>query len=723
MAPPTWANTAESEWLQEQLPHFLDHQKCKKLQTFYRTLYTEWDTQFQEHARLFLDVDLMVQLTPEQDAELTQVIAKWQKQLYNWYNNRKPKGRSADKTAASILKNFIPKGAVPVKHLPQVVKAYSHKYYKEKIKKDVDLEIKEKNLKKGEALPVIRRLTQAAYDAEMPEVKAETIADVEQKKAEREAEEAQTEEVHSQDEYSPTEYQKMLDCMPAAFDQFLGAMSKSTSWRFSVFGGGPSPEDGGNLRLMFHSGDGPNVLKFSDTIPNFKTQFMESFGQFLAMSYSLADCQRRTLPSSLTPGSSEPPPEVTALNLEDLCSRMEDSPDAEDPIIRGQASSSPSPSPDQGTPASDAASADVSDAHMPVTAAGPPPSSEDGCPPTTVNYAPQSSSATPPSIHTRASPVPASFQNHLPASANAALSWAPNLAAWQFDVPAPAFDLDADLQPISLDDVMLGIELDRMVPVSPVTGMLNFQPLMHINVPSGPGGSQLDVGDPGVSSSNTDPSCSPVFALCSPSNPQLVPEAPSSSLVQSTPSSTSPSLAASSPGAGSLPSLSPHGSSLTSPSLAEPTTCLLSLAADLPSFSVESAPTPSTVLPVRTTAASSPSACINVVSSPADEDAAPVPACKHRPATRKHLNPVLPALMEAANAEMESGTLSSKSGCPARTRVAPKQADANWSRSGKQQPIIASGWENRESEPATLRRGKWGADGQQSGPATKRKRY
>ncbi|KAL6300322.1 hypothetical protein BKA93DRAFT_829149 [Sparassis latifolia] len=706
MAPPTWANTAESEWLQEQLPRFLDHQKCKKLQTFYRTLYTEWDTQFQKCARLFLDVDLMVQLTPEQDAELTQVIAKWQKQLYNWYNNRKPKGRSADKTAASILKNFIPKGAVLVKHLPQVVEAYSHKYYKEKIKKDVDLEIKEKNLKKGEALPVIRRLTQAAYDAEMPEVKAETIADVEQKKVEREAEEAQTEEVHSQDEYSPTEYQKMLDFGDSRYlGEDLVPKMEGTSGRW------------------FHSGDGPNVLKFSDTIPNFETQFMELFGQFLAMSYSLADCQRRTLPSSLTPGSSEPPPEVTALNLEDLCSRMEDSPDAEDPIIRGQASSSPSPSPDQGTPASDAASADVSDAHMPVTAAGPPPSSEDGRPPTTVNYAPQSSSATPPSIHTRASPIPASFQNHLPASANAALPWAPNLAAWQFDVPAPAFDLDADLQPISLDDVMLGIELDRMVPVSPVTGTLNFQPLMHINAPSGPGGSQLDVGDPGVSSSNTDPSCSPVFALCSPSNPQLVPEAPSSSLVQSTPSSTSPSLAASSPGAGSLPFLSLHGSSLTSPSLAEPTTCLLSLAADLPSFSVESAPTPSTVLPVRTTAASSPSACINVVSSPADEDAAPVPAHKHRSATRKHLNPVLPALMEAANVEMESGTLSSKSGCPARTRIAPKQADANWSRSGKQQPIIASGWENRESEPATLRRGKWGADGQQSGPATKRKRY
>ncbi|GBE84369.1 hypothetical protein SCP_0603480 [Sparassis crispa] len=544
MAPPTWANTTELEWLQEQLPRFLDHQKCKKLQTFYRTLFTEWDTQFQECAHLFPAINPMVQLTPEQDAELTQAIAKQQKQLYNWYNNRKSKGCSADKTAASILKNFIPKGAVLVKHLPQVVEAYSHKYYKEKIKKDIDSEIKEKNLKKGEALPIVRCLTQAAYDAETPEVKAEIIADVERKKAEREAEEVQTEEAHLQGEYSPAEYQKMLDCMPAAFDQFLGAMSKSTGWRFSVFGGGPSPEDGGNLRSMvFHSGDSSSALKFSDTIPDFEMQFMEPFGQFMAMSYPLADHQRHALSSSLTPGSSEPPPEVITLNLEDLRYTMEDSPDAEDPITRGQASSGPSPSQDQGTPVSDTASADVSNAHMPVTTVGPPPSSEDGRPPTTVNDALQSSLAPSPSIPGPASPVPASShsQNHLSASADAALPWAPNLAAWQFDIPAPAFDLDTDLQPISLDNAMLGIELDWMVPISPVTGALNFQPLMHVDAPSGPGSSQLNVADPGVSSSNTDPTCSPMSALRSPSYPQLLPEAPSSPLVQSTPSSTLPS--------------------------------------------------------------------------------------------------------------------------------------------------------------------------------------
>ncbi|KAL6299363.1 hypothetical protein BKA93DRAFT_829934 [Sparassis latifolia] len=464
----------------------------------------------------------MVQLTPEQDAELTQAIVKQQKQLYNWYNNRKPKGCSADKTVASILKNFIPKGAVLVKRLPQVVEAYSHKYYKEKIKKDIDSEIKEKNLKKGEALPIVRCLTQAAYDAETPEVKAEIIADVERKKAEREAEEVQTEEAHLQGEYSLAEYQKMLD----------------------LFRGGPSPEDGGNLRSMvFHSGDSSSALKFSDTIPDFETQFMEPFGQFLTMSYPLADRQRRALSSSLTPGSSEPPPEVITLNLEDLRYTMEDSPNAEDPITRGQASSGPSPSQDQGTPVSDTASADVSNAHMPVTTVGPPPSSEDGRPPTTVNDALQSSLAPSPSIPAPASPVPASShsQNHLSASADAALPWAPNLAAWQFDIPAPAFDLDTDLQPISLDNAMLGIELDWMVPISPMTGALNFQPLMHVDAPSGPGSSQLNVADPGVSSSNTDPTCSPMSALRSPSYPQLLPEAPSSPLVQSTPSSTLPS--------------------------------------------------------------------------------------------------------------------------------------------------------------------------------------
>ncbi|GBE89966.1 hypothetical protein SCP_1702920 [Sparassis crispa] len=75
MAPPTWANNEELDWLTERLPHFLDHQKRKKVQSFFRTLYTEWDARYPERTRLFPDIELTAQLTPEQEAELMEAIS------------------------------------------------------------------------------------------------------------------------------------------------------------------------------------------------------------------------------------------------------------------------------------------------------------------------------------------------------------------------------------------------------------------------------------------------------------------------------------------------------------------------------------------------------------------------------------------------------------------------------------------------------------------------
>ncbi|GBE90023.1 hypothetical protein SCP_1800450 [Sparassis crispa] len=203
-----WANDTELDWLNEQLSRFLDHQKRKKLQSFFQVLYTDWSTQFPERIRLFPDIDPTAQLTTEQDHALTDAIARRQKQLYNWYNNHKPKGRSADKTATTILKNFISKDAVQSKRLPQEVEAYSCKYYVEKVQASVKAKIKEKKIKKGELLHVVRRQTQAAYNKETPEVKAEILAAVEQEKAAHEADALQIEDAHAQGECSPVEYQK-----------------------------------------------------------------------------------------------------------------------------------------------------------------------------------------------------------------------------------------------------------------------------------------------------------------------------------------------------------------------------------------------------------------------------------------------------------------------------------------------------------------------------------
>ncbi|GBE89857.1 hypothetical protein SCP_1701830 [Sparassis crispa] len=615
MASPTWANNEELDWLTERLPRFLDHQKRKKVQSFFRTLYTEWDARYPECTHLFLDIELMAQLTPEQEVELTEAISLRQRvhyvlciagtnlmgiqQLNNWYNNRKPKGHSADKSV--ILKDFIPKDADHVKHLPQAVEVYSHLYYKEKVKVDIDAEIKEKDIKNGKVVTVVRHLTQKRYEAETPEVHAEIAAEVKWMKAQHEAEKAQTEEVHAHGEFSPAEYQRMLYNMPATFDQFLGAMVKAT--------------DGGNLwSMVFHSAEGSNDVKFSNTVPEFEAHFIEPFGQFLTIAFPMATSR-----------------EVTPITLDDIRYQIEDNSDTEDRIPCVEASSL------SGTM--------ENVAHTPVTTtesgitAKLSTSSEAMRTLTTISYTHLSLSASQPSVQSspaHASSIPSSSRDQLSASANTALAWVPNPGVWQFDPPEPAFKLEPNLQPMSLDSAMLGTVLDRMGSVSQMTGLGSQKLAYALSGPSGSYSATSDVAHPEVVSSGA--SSSPSFAAQSSSSPTEAASSvsPAESLSRSFPATRSSSRSA-----------TPAVTSATTPPL------LVSSAhpSSLPSHQE-----------LNSTVESADIAPPSITVASANVDTGP--ACKHHQGQR-HAVPVILAATETVNAGREDGALAAKSGRPA----------------------------------------------------------
>ncbi|GBE83270.1 hypothetical protein SCP_0503180 [Sparassis crispa] len=605
MAPLPWANDTELDWLNEQLPRFLDHQKCKKLQSFFRVLYTDWSTQFPERIRLFPDIDPMAQLTTEQDHVLTDAIARRQKQLYNWYNNHKPKGCSADKTATTILKNFISKDAVQSKRLLQEVEAYSRKYYVEKVQASVKAEIKEKKIKKGESLHVIRRRTQAAYDKETPEVKAEILAAMEQEKAAREADALQIEDAHAQGECSPVEYQKMLDCIPSAIEQFFGALARKTGWKFSVFGGGPSPVDGGNLRSMaYHVGDSPNTIKFCDTMHDFEAHYMEPFGHFLTSVY----CERALVTSPA--GSSTLTEDVTVLDLDALRYRMEGEPSTEEPQAGPSSSTSSRPLPSDDEGEHDLLS-DVSP-RGPVQLPPSPMPSDDSSALTSVHYTAAHDSDSGTSGRSNPAPaVPGPSPSHVcpPVSANATVTWEPAPALWQFDVLLAPFQFDLDLQLLSLDDALLRMQRDD---ANKLTGAFNLTSSVHAAVPfSLDSGSEMSPGVPlRALSSNMHTS--------SPSPSVSVPSARSPSALS--PSALSPHVPSPPAPSPSVPSLPAPSHSTPSPLISSPSAPSLTLTPSGPSMPISSvrAPSASMPSPPRSSASGVPAPSVLVCPEPVD---------------------------------------------------------------------------------------------------------
>ncbi|GBE89968.1 hypothetical protein SCP_1702940 [Sparassis crispa] len=335
----------------------------------------------------------------------------------------------------------------------------------------------------------------------------------------------------------------------------------------------------------------------------------------------------------------------------------------------------------------------------------------------------------------------------LSASANTALAWVPNPGVWQFDPPEPAFELELNLQPMSLDSAMLGTALDRMGSVSQMTGLGSQELAYALSGPSGGYSATSDVAHPEVVSLGA--SSSPSFAAQFSSSPTEAASSvsPAESLSHSFPATRSSSRSATpaahpevlSSGTSSSPSFAAQSSS-------SPTEAALSVspaeslshsfpATRSSSRSATPAVTSATIPPLLVSSArrSSLPSHQELNSAVDSADIAPPsitvasanvdtgPACKHHQGRRRAV-PAIPAATETVNASREDGALAAKSGRPARIRVAPKQANAHWSRSGKQQPIVTAGPENQPSKPPISHRGKRVAEGQYGGPPLKKKK-
>ncbi|KZT04664.1 uncharacterized protein LAESUDRAFT_715460 [Laetiporus sulphureus 93-53] len=170
----------------------------------------------------------------------------------------------------------------------KLVEIYSQKYYNTKVRADVKKAIAEQSLGLKQTLTVIKSLTEKAFAEEDETIKEEVQAEFEAQMDVRN-EDGEGSEVTPM----PAAQQQMLEFLPSIVRKFLGELAQKTGWSFSLFGGGPCPEEDGDIRTFsYHHGKTSVGHHFGDVQPDFKSQVIKPYIEFLNVVYP-ADVRAR----------------------------------------------------------------------------------------------------------------------------------------------------------------------------------------------------------------------------------------------------------------------------------------------------------------------------------------------------------------------------------------------------------------------------------------------
>ncbi|KAH9912010.1 uncharacterized protein B0H18DRAFT_961473 [Fomitopsis serialis] len=237
-------------------------------------------------------------LTEEQMAKYGVALQKRKKQIHDKLYNGVYAARR-DRPKALTLASLLLAAPLPAKRAPQPVEAYSKLYYKTKVKPSLTSETKSTDGLKGQNINLLRCELASALKLESPEVLAEVQSYIEEQKAIIEAtKKAVPAPVPSLANCMPEEYHGAIKKMPQVLVVFLKIFAAATGMCVSVYGGGPSPEEGGALQTFdFHVGTTPAGHDFAACFPGLEKVLMVPFGKFLAAKYSLSGSRNAVLPA------------------------------------------------------------------------------------------------------------------------------------------------------------------------------------------------------------------------------------------------------------------------------------------------------------------------------------------------------------------------------------------------------------------------------------------
>ncbi|KAF8870559.1 hypothetical protein BD779DRAFT_1478776 [Infundibulicybe gibba] len=243
MAPGFWATEEQLAWLRARVNKFIDAQLTKTHRTFWSETERAW----------FL-------LWPGEDSEADTM----KKRLKTWFHNNSAK---AGQPAAKIKPFVVPKAH----RVPQPLEYYSREgAYESKIGPVVREEIRANNVPKNEFFNVIRRHTQAAWDAEPDEVKEEVLRKVE---ALKEARGRQEHESADRKDYAVA-----IESASLVAEKFLEDMYQKTGLIGSLYLGGPDPVNDGRITTCaVHTGVDRSGKRFNKANPSYREYLKDWF--------------------------------------------------------------------------------------------------------------------------------------------------------------------------------------------------------------------------------------------------------------------------------------------------------------------------------------------------------------------------------------------------------------------------------------------------------------
>ncbi|KAG0704701.1 hypothetical protein DFH29DRAFT_997396 [Suillus ampliporus] len=331
MAPPRWTTPEELQWLQNQLPEFLQMQKDQKLTRFYELLFPRWFNQFPEHFNVWKptgnppseggvqvhqgdessdtnsDESGLLPLTPEQEVELEEANETRRKKLREWFrNNAKSKTTPGNTSTGKALAQLLGQRARGIRDLKEI-EVYSKTHYKVKIQPLVEDDIQENQLDLKQRIGVVQKYTNSCFAAESEEVKADIREEMTRINAARRLLSIVS------DKCTKEEIYRAIQELPIVLGQICEDLAVLTGgWHYTLVMGGPDPMCQGDIMtLSFHHGKGPDGLSFKASNPNFHEQYLVPFEKYLRGIFG-AHNNLLPIPSLVVPA----PPDFTAPNAQ-----------------------------------------------------------------------------------------------------------------------------------------------------------------------------------------------------------------------------------------------------------------------------------------------------------------------------------------------------------------------------------------------------------------------
>ncbi|KAJ3550805.1 hypothetical protein NMY22_g223 [Coprinellus aureogranulatus] len=249
MGGPIWHTIEQLEWLESQLPRFIEAQRekgeqvvGKALSTLCAEFFGMWKDPEAEAKGTYKQPKRVRKDKPQvprkvfTNKEKDEWVIERKKQVIGWFNN----AAKREKTSVPKLEINM-RSAVP--RVPTETQIYT-KLYGDKLKQDVSEKMEGRAQK--ERIAILNEVARESYKAESEEVKAAVEAEKVRLREERDQAvkiEEGLEQTKAANDYSNAERSAAIKALPEAMRQFTSHWGPRTGFTFMIVASGPQPDN------------------------------------------------------------------------------------------------------------------------------------------------------------------------------------------------------------------------------------------------------------------------------------------------------------------------------------------------------------------------------------------------------------------------------------------------------------------------------------------------